>query len=261
MKWNKRRNEMRKLAVLALLFMLAVSVLPMALADNSVNVVLTTGENTVNINVTCVVAEDGTMQLHINAVQLNQTVVNEYTTVNEYHEHNYDSDIVYLKQKIGGVEFTLFALANYTDGKLSMLLVNDNCLVKWIGCLDNSTIIGRRIFDGNSTVVMELDRLTNDDATLLDMITRLAKQTDSRLVVETLERKKAEEEIRGLVEKLKSESATKVDLEITSKNLADIRNELFNTRAQFEQLCLVLMVVGALVIGVVIAWIAGSIKE
>jgi len=250
---------MKRLAILVLLFMLAIPVLP-AFADDSVNVVVTTGENTININVTCDVAEDGTMHLHINAVQLNQTVVNEYTTVNEYNEHNYDSDITYLNTKINGLNFNMIVFANYTDGKLSMLLVNDNCLVKWIGCLDNTTLIGRRIFDGNSTVVMELNRLTNDDAALNDMINRLTailQQMDSRLTVETSERKKAEDEIKGFLEKLQAIAlVTKGNLEITDRNLIDTRAELSDTRTQLEQMRLVLIAIGAVVVGLGIAYMA-----
>jgi len=241
---------MKRLAILALLLMLTIPVLPVALADDTANVDIGIAADTVNLNVTSTISKSGTLRIFVNGTEVKEV------TVYETYQWNYDSDILFLKQWINGVEYSLFSLANYTDGKLSMLLVNDNCLVKWIGCLDNTTLIGKRIFDGNSTVVMELDRLTNDDATLLDMITRLTivvQQTDSRLVVETLERKKVEEEIRGLVEKLKSESATKLELEATLKNLMIVQKDLADTEVLLEQTRIVLITIGAIVVLLVIA--------
>jgi hypothetical protein len=169
------KKGMKKLAVLALLFMLVIPVLPIALADDTTNVYVGIGADTVNLNVTCTTSTGGTMHIYVNGTEVMK------------FEHNYpaggsrtsiDNDVIYLSQKIGGVEFNLIALANYAEGKLSMLLVNDNCLAKWVGCLNTTTIIGQRIFDGNSTIVMELDRLTNDDIELLDMIENLGNAVE-----------------------------------------------------------------------------------
>jgi len=260
------KKAMKKLAVLALLFMLVIPVLPLALAeDSTANVDIGIGADTVNLNVTCTTSTGGTVDISVNGVDVEKTVI-----INAYYQwdYNYLVDIQLLNWRIDETQYNLIALANYTDGKLSMLLTNDNYLVKWIGCLDITTPIGKRIFDGNSTVVMELDRLDTqlmkDNAMLTDMITRLTiviGQIDSRLATETYERKKAEEEVRGLIAKLQSESATKRDLEITNRNLMDTTNELLNIKAQFEQMRLILMAVGAIVVGLGIAWIAGSTKE
>ena len=67
----------------------------------------------------------------------------------------------------------MIAFANQTDGKLTILLANDNYLAAWIGCLNSTSPIGQRIHNGNSTVVMELTRLTDNDAALLAMIKNL----------------------------------------------------------------------------------------
>jgi hypothetical protein len=240
---------MKKLAVIALLLMLIIPVLPVALAEDIANVDIGIGADIVNLNVTCTTSVGGTMHIYVNGTEIKEV------TVYETYQWNYDSDILYLNQKIGGVQYNLLMLANYTDGKLSMLLTNDNCLVKWIGCLDNTTLIGRRIFNGNSTVVMELNRLTNDDAVLTDTILRLAKQMDSRLAIEHNERILLAVAMGDAVEKLRIESATKRDLEATSRNLIETRNELLDIKAQFDQLRLVLMALGAVVVGLVIAWI------
>jgi len=164
---KKRRYDMKRMAVLILLFMLVVPVLPVALAEDTANVDIGIGADTVNLNVTCTTSTSGTMHIFVNGVEVTETYVTEV------YEHNYDGDIIYLNQKIDGVEYNLIALANYTDGKLSMLLVNDNCLAKWIGCLDSTSLVGQRIFNGNSTVVLELAHLTDNDNALLNMVVQL----------------------------------------------------------------------------------------
>jgi len=261
--WKKMKMKMLSLALL--LLVLLIPILPMALAEDTANVDIGIGADTVNLNVTCTTSMGGSMDIKVNGVDVEKTVI-----INSYYQWDYDylMDIQLLNWRMDGVQYNMIALANYTDGKLSMLLVNDNYLAKWIGCLNTTIPIGQRIFSGNSSVIMELDRLdtqlTEDNAMLTDMITRLTiviGQIDSHLATETYERKKAEEEVRGLIAKLQSESATKRDLEITNKNLMDTASELTLIKTQFEQLRLVLMAFGAIVIGLVIAWIAGSIKE
>lgn len=147
--------------------MLVIPVLPLALAEDTSNVDIGIGADTVNLTVTCTTSTSGTMHIFVNGVEVTETYVTEV------YEHNYDGDIIYLNQKIDGVEYNLIALANYTDGKLSMLLVNDNCLAKWIGCLDSTSLVGQRIFNGNSTVVLELAHLTDNDNALLNMVVQL----------------------------------------------------------------------------------------
>ena len=160
---------MKKLAILALLIMLVIPILPMALAeDSTTNVDIGIGADTVNLNVTCTTSTNGTMSINVNGVDVKKTMI-----INFQWDYDYLVDIQLLNWRMDGVQYNLIALANYTDGKLSMLLVNDGCLAKWIGCLNTTTPVGRRIFDGNSTVVMELARLTDDDGALLNMVIQL----------------------------------------------------------------------------------------
>ena len=260
--WKKMKMKMLSLALL--LLVLLIPILPMALAEDTANVDIGIGADTVNLNVTCTTSMGGSMDIKVNGVDVEKTVI-----INSYYQWDYDYlvDIQLLNWRMDGVQYNMIALANYTDGKLSMLLTNDNCLVKWIGCLDITTPIGKRIFSGNSSVVMELDRLDTqlieNNAVLTDMVTRLTiivGQTDSRLVTETYERKKAEEEVRGLVAKLQSESATKLDLEVTNRYLTATTNDLTETKAQLEQTQLALYVAGAVIAGILLAWIASKQK-
>lgn len=79
---------------------------------------------------------------------------------------------------------------------------------------------------------------------------------DYFLVAETYERKKVDEVIKGLIDKLQSESATKRDLEVTTNLIKAQEDELLDIKAQLDQMRLVLMSVGLVIVGlvIVIAW-------
>jgi hypothetical protein len=75
---------------------------------------------------------------------------------------------------------------------------------------------------------------------------------DYFLVAETYERKKVDEVIKGLIDKLQSESATKRDLEVTTNLIKAQEDELLDIKAQLDQMRLVLMSVGSVIVGLVI---------
>jgi hypothetical protein len=151
---------MKKFAFIILLFMLVAPNLPLALAESepyippSTDVDITVVAETVDLTFTSNTTSGGTMSIWVNGVEVKKNII---------YQHNYDNDIIYLTQNINGVQLNLIAFANYADGKLSLLLANDATLAKWIGCLDITTETGKRIFEGNTTVVMELNKLSETD--------------------------------------------------------------------------------------------------
>lgn len=90
----------------------------------------------------------------------------------------------------------------------------------------------------------------------LSQIDSLLVPEDYFLVAETYERKKVDEVIKGLIDKLQSESATKRDLEVTTNLIKAQEDELLDIKAQLDQMRLVLMSVGLVIVGlvIVIAW-------
>ena len=77
---------MKKLAILALLLMLVIPVLPVALAaDDTANVYVGIGADTVNLNVTCTTSTGGTVDISVNGVDVEKTVI-----VNAYYQWDYD---------------------------------------------------------------------------------------------------------------------------------------------------------------------------
>ncbi len=159
-----------RLTLVILLGLVLIPLVPVAhAASNSTttNVDIGIGADVVNLNVTAITSSGGAMRIWVNGVELHRS-------------HNYGRDIFFLKHWIGGVEYNLVAYANYTDGRISMLMMNDGVLAGWVGCLNSTDPIGRRIYGGNSSVVVELSRLDSRDAELLRLVAEL-QSADSSL--------------------------------------------------------------------------------
>lgn len=149
--------------------------LPVWAGNDTANVDIGIIADIVNLNVTATTTAGGVLRIYVNGTEVQRT------TVVNYYDHNYDGAITYLRQSIGGIQYTFVAFANYTDGKLSMLLVNDRVLAGWVGVLNSTDPVGQRILGGNSSVVLELSRLDARDDELRAVAEMFALQVNGRV--------------------------------------------------------------------------------
>ncbi|MBS7631794.1 hypothetical protein KEJ47_09570 [Candidatus Bathyarchaeota archaeon] len=203
---------MKRLILLTLIIALAIPYAPRVLANgdgangdgeesrNETNVDIKISAGIVNLNVTSIVSESGTIHIFVNGTEVTKT------TIIKKYGASYEGEIIYLQQRIGDTQLNLMAFANYTDRKLSMLFINDNLLAKWIGCLNSTQPIGQQIFRGNTSVVMELTRLNEVDEELVDMMQELGGSVD-QLNSELEERRTMEEDLWARVDRLEAQYA------------------------------------------------------
>jgi hypothetical protein len=172
---------MKKKFVFILMIILLVPVMPIfaesnsTVTDDSIDVNIGIGGNTVNLNVTCTTSEGGTMHIFVNGTEITKTyqVYNTYT-------HNYDSEIFVLNQKFEVTKYNVIALANYTTGMVTVIGSDINAMNSWIGVYrSNTSLLSKEIIAGNTTIILELEKLDLTDFQLL----RLLEQTTLNLNV------------------------------------------------------------------------------
>lgn len=230
---------MRRLIPLMLMIALAITYTPKVLAngnggeepENETNVDIKIAAGIVNLNVTSIVSDSGTIHIFVNGTEVTKT------TIIKKYGASYIGEIIYLQHQIGDTQLNLMAFANYTNKKLSMLFVNDNLLAKWIGCINSTQPIGQQIFGGNTSVVMQLTRLTEVDRELVDMMRELGGSVE-QLNSELEERRSVEEDLWARVDRLEAQYA---QLRAATKSLQE--NASWFEERRFTFLALGLIVV------------------